>query len=211
MKAGLRSNLIVAIGGLLCAAQLACAEPAAVSAAPDLLMKAVTSEVLAILQRDIAAHQATAVADLVESKVLPLFDFPRMTSIAVARNWRVASPAQQEALTAEFKTLLVRTYSVALSNYRDELIEYLPLRAASGDTEVTVRSTVRQPGAERLSLDYEMEQTPSGWKVYDIKIAGVSMIINYRATFADEVREGGVDGLIKSLAAKNMQTHSGVR
>ena len=119
--------------------------------------------------------------------------------------------AQQEALTAEFRTLLVRTYSVALSNYRDQLIEYLPLRAASGDTEVTVRSTVRRPGAERLTIDYEMEQTLSGWKVYDIKIAGVSMIINYRATFADEIRESGVDGLIKSLAAKNMQTRSSVR
>src|SRR5438477_2876816 len=158
MKAGW-CKLVLAIGGLLGAGSLACAQPLAVSIAPDLLMKAVTTEVIAILQRDIAAHQPTAVADLVESRVLPLFDFSRMTSIAVARSWRMASPAQQEALTAEFKTLLVRTYSVALSNYRDQLIEYLTLRASSGDTEVTVRSTVSRPGVERLTIDYVMVQT----------------------------------------------------
>jgi phospholipid transport system substrate-binding protein len=174
-------------------------------------MKSVTSELIAVLQENGGASQPAKVADLVEAKVLPLFDFPRMTSIAVALNWRGATPAQQKALTAEFKTLLVRTYSVALSNYRDQRIDYLPLHAAGGDTDVTVRSMVRQRGAEPLSIDYEMEQTPSGWQVYDIKIAGVSMVVNYRATFASQVRETGLDGLIKSLSAKNAQNRSTVR
>ena len=187
----------------------AAAQPPAAPVAPDALMKAVTSEVIAILRQDVAANQPTKVADLVETKILRLFDFPRMTSIAVARNWRLASPVQQETLTAEFRTLLVRTYSIALSNYRDELIEYLPLRAARGDTEVTVRSTVRRPGAERVNIDYSMEDTPAGWKVYDITIAGVSLVINYRSTFAALVRDSGVDGLIKSLSEKNRAGGSG--
>ena len=185
------------------------AQTSSAPVAPDALMKAVTSEVIAILRRDVAASQPTKVADLVETKILPLFDFPRMTRIAAARNWRLASPVQQETLTAGFRTLLVRTYSVALSNYRDELIEYLPLRAARGDTEVTVRSTVRRPGAERVNIDYSMEDTPAGWKVYDITIAGVSLVINYRSTFAALVRDSGVDGLIKSLQEKNRSGGSG--
>ena len=171
--------------------------------APDLLVQTATAEVIAILQQDIASGQPTKVAHLVETKVLPLFDFPHMTSIAVARNWALASQAQQAALTAEFRTLLVRTYSVSLSNYRDQQIEYLLQRAASGDTTVTVRSTIRRPGAERITIDYEMEHTPAGWKVYDIRVAGVSLIITYRSTFAALVRDRGVDGLISSLAEKN--------
>jgi phospholipid transport system substrate-binding protein len=200
-------GLLFVVGALLDAGHDAQAQ----ALAPDLLMKSVTSDVIAVLRENRGASQPTKVAELVEAKVLPLFDFPRMTSIAVALNWRNASAAQQNALTAEFRTLLVRTYSVALSNYRDQRIDYLPLRASSGDTEVTVRSMVRQPGAEPLSIDYEMEQTPSGWQVYDIKIAGVSMVISYRATFAAQIRETGVDGLIKSLSDKNGQNPSGVR
>jgi phospholipid transport system substrate-binding protein len=200
-------GLVFVIGALLDAGQNAQAQ----AVPPDALLKSVTSEVIAVLQENRSASQPTKVADLVEAKVLPLFDFPRMTSIAVALSWRSASPAQQKALTAEFKTLLVRTYSVALSNYRDQRIDYLPLRAAAADTELTVRSMVRQSGAEPLSIDYEMEQTPSGWQVYDIKIAGVSLVINYRASFAAEVRATGVDGLIKSLSDKNAQSRSTVR
>jgi phospholipid transport system substrate-binding protein len=200
-------GLLLFIGAALDAGHDAHAQ----AVAPDVLLKSVTSEVISVLQENKGASPPTKVADLVEAKVLPLFDFPRMTSIAVAVNWRSASPAQQKALTAEFRTLLVRTYSVALSNYRDQRIDYLPLRAASGDTEVTVRSMVRQSGAEPLSIDYEMEQTPSGWQVYDIKIAGVSLVINYRAAFAAEIRETGVDGLIKSLSDKNVQKRAAVR
>jgi len=195
--------------GLATWTEVARTEPAADAVAPDALMKAATVEVIAILRQDRIAGQPTQLADLVETKVLPLFDFPRMTSIAVARTWWVASPAQQRALTAEFKTLLVRTYSVALSNYRDEIIDYLPLRADPGDIDVTVRSTIRRIGEPRLAIDYEMERTPGGWKVYDIKIAGVSLVINYKTSFADEIRERGVEGLIRVLSEKNRIARSG--
>jgi len=163
--------------------------------APDVLLKAVTLEVIAIIRqdKDIQAGNPAKVADLVETRILPLFDFTRMTQIAVARNWRLATPEQQKALTTEFKTLLVRTYSTALSSYRDQVIEFKRLRAASGDTEITVNSVMKQPGTEPLTMDYDMEKMAAGWKVYDIKIDGVSLITTYRETFAGKVREGGID------------------
>jgi phospholipid transport system substrate-binding protein len=175
--------------------------------APDVLVKSVTSEVLAIIRQDqdIQAGNAAKVADLVETRILPHFDFVRMTRSAVARNWLVATPEQQEALTTEFKTLLVRTYSTALSGYRDQVIAYKPLRASPDASEVTVRSDVQQSGRERMTIDYDMEKTPAGWKVYDIKIAGVSLVTTYRDTFASRVRDGGIEGLIKSLWDKNQQ------
>jgi phospholipid transport system substrate-binding protein len=178
--------------------------------APDELLKTVTLQVLTIIRQDtdIQAGNPAKVADLVETRILPHFDFGRMTQIAVARNWRTATPEQQAALTAEFKTLLVRTYSAALSGYRDQVIEYRPLHAPADATEVTVRSEVRQPGRERMTLDYDMEKTPVGWKVYDIKIAGISMVTTYRDSFAGKVRDGGIEGLIKSLSDKNRQDRS---
>lgn len=176
--------------------------------APDALLSAVTSEVIAVLKQNREhADNAAKLAELVETKVLPLFNFFRMAQLAMARNWRVASPEQQNALTAEFRTLLVRTYSVALSNYRDQAIAYKRLRTAPGDTEVTVRSDVKQ-GAGQVKIDYDMEKTPAGWKVYDIKIDGVSLVTAYREGFAARVRDAGVDGLIKSLAEKNRQGDS---
>jgi len=175
--------------------------------APDVMLKAVTSEVIAIIRqdKDIQAGDPAKVADLVETRILPLFDFTRMTRIAVARNWRLATPEQQKALTLEFKTLLVRTYSTALSSYRDQVIEYKPLRLTPDATEVTVRSDVRQSGGDRMTIDYDMEKTPAGWKVYDIKIAGISLVTTYRDSFAGRVRDGGIEGLIKSLSDKNRQ------
>jgi phospholipid transport system substrate-binding protein len=128
-----------------------------------------------------------------------------MTRIAVARNWHLATPAQQEALTVEFKTLLVRTYSSALSSYRDQEIEYKPLRVAPGATDVTVKSEMRQAGKERMTIDYKMTKLSSGWKVYDIQIAGVSLVTTYRDTFASRVRDNGIEGLIKALSDKNRQ------
>jgi len=175
--------------------------------APDVMLKAVTSEVIAIIRqdKDIQAGDPAKVADLVETRILPLFDFTRMTQIGVARNWRLATPEQQKALTLEFKALLVRTYSTALSSYRDQVIEYKPLRLTPDATEVTVRSDVRQSGKERITIDYEMEKTSAGWKVYDVKIAGVSLVTTYRDTFAGKVRDSGIEGLIKSLSDKNRQ------
>jgi len=177
--------------------------------APDVLVKSITGEVVAVLKqdRDIQAGNPKKIEELIEAKVLPHFNFTRMTRIAMARNWRLATPEQQKELTGEFKTLLVRTYSTALSNYRDQVIDYKPLRAKPEDVEVTVRSEVKQSGSSQpVAIDYEMEKTPNGWKVYDVKVGGVSLVTTYRDTFTSEVKERGVDGLIKSLAAKNRQS-----
>ena len=170
---------------------------------PDALMNTVTTEVLAVLRQDLAAGRQTNIAKLVESKILPLFDFERMTSIAMGRNWRLASPGQQGALVIQFRALLVRTYSASLAQYRDHQIHYRPLQSARGDTEVLVRSFLRRSGAEPLSIDYAMHDSLAGWKVFDVTIAGVSLVLNYRETFAAEVRSGGIDGLIKALSDKN--------
>ena len=173
--------------------------------APDVLLKTVTTEVIALIRQDkeIQAGNPAKVAGLVETRILPHFNFSRMTQIAAARSWPQATPEQQAALTAEFKTLLVRTYSTALSSYRDQVIEFKPLRAAPGDAEVTVRSVIVQPGTVPLAMDYDMEHLATGWKVYDIKIEGVSLVTTYRESFAGIVRERGVDGLIQSLSEKN--------
>ena len=177
--------------------------------APDVLVKSITGEVVAVLKqdKDIQAGNPKKIEELIDAKVLPHFNFTRMTRIAMARNWRLATPEQQNELTGEFRTLLVRTYSTALSNYRDQVIDYKPLRAKPEDVEVTVRSEVKQSGSSQpVAIDYEMEKTPNGWKVYDVKVGGVSLVTTYRDTFTSEVKERGVDGLIKSLAAKNRQS-----
>jgi len=173
------------------------------SVRPDTLMRAMTEEVFAILRNDVAAARPTDIARLVETRIVPVFDFQRMTSIAVAQNWRLASAEQQAALVVQFRTLLVRTYSRALENYRDQEISYRPLRAAADDTEVLVRSFVRRPGAEPLSIDYEMADGLTGWKVYDVKVGGVSLVMTYRDSFAAAVRADGIDGLIKLLSDRN--------
>ena len=188
---------------------LALTTPAALAQgeAPDALLKAVTADVIMLIRqdKDIQAGNPAKVAEVVETRILPLFDFTRMTQLAVARNWRAASTEQQTLLTAEFRTLLVRTYSTALSSYRDQIIEFKPLRMAPGDAEVTVKSVVKQSGMDPLTIDYDMARTAAGWKVYDIKIDGISLITTYRETFSEKVRSEGVDGLIKSLADKNRQ------
>ncbi|MCX7141920.1 MAG: ABC transporter substrate-binding protein [Proteobacteria bacterium] len=171
---------------------------------PDALVKSITNEVIAIIKadKDIQAGHQKKINDLVDAKVLPHFNFSRMTALAVGRNWPKATPEQQKALTGEFRTLLVRTYSSALSAYKNQVIEFRPLRAAA-DTEVTVRTQVKQSGTEPISIDYSMEQTPNGWKVFDVVVGGVSLVTNYRETFNAEIRDGGIDGLVKSLASKN--------
>jgi phospholipid transport system substrate-binding protein len=175
--------------------------------APDELVRAVTQDVISVVKRDkaIQAGDRKKTIALVEEKVLPHFDFTRMTALALGVNWRKATPEQQKAVVDEFRTLLVRTYSSALSAYRDQVIEVLPPRAKQGDTEVVVRSVVKQPGGEPVTIDYSMEKTPTGWKVYDVAVGGVSLVTTYRDAFANEVRNGGIDGLIKSLAEKNRQ------
>jgi phospholipid transport system substrate-binding protein len=173
--------------------------------APDVLVKSITTEVIGIIKqdKDIQAGNPKKIADVVEKRILPHFSFARMTQIAVAVNWRRATPEQQKALTEEFKTLLVRTYSNALSLYRDQVIDFKPLRMKADDTEVTIKSEIKQKGAQPVTLDYDMEKTPSGWKVFDVKVSGVSLITNYREDFSAQVRESGIDGLIKVLVSKN--------
>jgi len=188
---------------------LALAAPAlpAQELAPDALLRAVTVKVIDILKQDQETRTADSmkVAALVESDIAPLFDFGRMTRLAMAHNWRLATPEQQTVLTREFRSLLLRTYSTALANYRGEVFEFKRLRAPPLATEVTVRSEVEQPGKERVALDYEMEKTPAGWKIYDVKVAGVRLVTTYRDIFAEKVRDGGVSGLIQFLADGNQE------
>jgi phospholipid transport system substrate-binding protein len=175
--------------------------------APDVLIRTVTAEVTAMIRKDedLQGRDPAKLLDLVTTKIIPFFDFSRMTEIAVARNWHLASDGQKRILTAEFKTLLVRTYSTALSSYRDQVIEFKRLRAAPGDTAVIVKSEMRRPGKEALTMDYDMEMQPEGWRVYDITVDGVSLISTYRETFSDQIKEGGIDRLIAVLAEKNRQ------
>ncbi len=173
--------------------------------APDALLRTLTDEVLAIVRQDkrIQAGDPKATASLVETRLVPHFDFRRATRIAVGKSWRAATPRQQERLTEEFRELLVRTYSGALSGYRNQSIEFLPLRAGAGDEEVTVRSRVRQPGAEAVLIEYDMARDGGAWKVFDVRVAGISLVATYRTSFAEEVRNRGIDGLIAALEAKN--------
>ena len=174
--------------------------------APDALAKRVTDEVLTVLRadKDIQAGNTKKVLDLVEAKILPHFNFARMTRLAVGAPWRQASGAQQQSLISEFRTLLVNTYTSAFTQYRDQVIEYRPLKMAPADTEVMVRSLIKQKtGADPIDINYSMEKTDSGWKVYDVVIAGVSLVQNYRSSFNSEIQKSGVDGLIATLASKN--------
>ena len=173
--------------------------------APDVLAKSVTDEVLAVIRadKDIQSGNQKKVLELVEAKVLPHFSFPRMTQLAMGRNWRDATPEQQKKMIGEFRTLLVRTYTTAFTQYKNQTVEYKPLRAAAGDTEVVVQSLIKQNSGPPVAVDYSMEKTDSGWKVYNMKIEGISLIENYRNTFNSEIQKHGVDGLIASLANKN--------
>jgi phospholipid transport system substrate-binding protein len=202
--AAIATALVLASPGA--AAQLRAPTPAR----PDAMMSALTAEVTAVLDKDASAARSEELARLVESRIVPVFDFERMTRLALARNWRIASPEQQAALAAQFKTLLVRTYSRALLEFHGQAIEYKPLRAAAGETEVTVRSAMRRPGVEPLTIDYDMADGIAGWQVYDVKIAGVSLVLAYRESFATLVRESGIDGLIKALEDKNHQNQSSI-
>ena len=190
---------------LLLASALAAPASLAQGLAPDALLRAVADEVIDKIKLDQGSQAAdpVRVASLVESRIMPLFDFVRMTRLALARNWQLATPEQQRVVTDEFRTLLMRTYVNALARYRDELIVFKRLRTAPRGNGVTVRSEVKQPGKERTTMDYEMEKTPAGWKIYNIKVADVCLIGTYRDVFAEKVRAGGVDGLIKFLADEN--------
>jgi phospholipid transport system substrate-binding protein len=181
--------------------------------APDALVKNVTNEVLDIIRKDkdIQSGNTKRAIELVEQKVLPHFNFTHMTQMAMGKDWRQASPAQQKVLTEEFRKLLVNTYSNALTAYKDQTVEYKPFRMQPGDTDVTVRTEVHQAGGKPLTLDYSLEKLAQGWKVYDMVVAGASLVTTYRSQFNNEVRNNGVEGLIKWIQAKNLSVGSTAR
>lgn len=178
--------------------------------APDALIQQVTEEVLEIVRKDkdIQGGNTQKVIDLVDKKVLPHFNFTHMTALALGKEWRKANPQQQQALTHEFKTLLVRTYSNALTSYKNQKIVYKPFKINPGEMDVLVRTEVMQPGSKPVQLDYSLEKLDNSWKVYDVVVAGISLVTNYRDQFGQEVRNGGIDGLIASIAAKNRSLES---
>jgi phospholipid transport system substrate-binding protein len=173
--------------------------------APDALVKRVAEEVLAQIKGDkeLQAGNPAKVRQVMETMLVPHFDFPRMTALAMGRNWRNATPEQQKQLTDQFRTLLVRTYSGALANYRDNTMDYKPLRMNPSDTDVIVRTEVRRPGQAPVQIDYSLTKTAEGWKAYDVIVAGVSLVTNYRDEFNDTIKASGIDGLIAVLAKKN--------
>ena len=178
---------------------------AAAQEGPDALVKRTTDEVLAIIKadKDLQSGNISKVVQLAEQKVLPHFDFERMTRLAVGRNWATATPEQKQALTKEFRTMLVRTYSSSLSQYRNQTIDVKPSKVGAGDKEAMVRTAVIQQGGPPIPIDYAMEKMDSGWKVYDVVIDGASLVTTYRGTFNDQVQKGGIDGLLKTLQERN--------
>ncbi len=176
--------------------------------APDELIRKNTADVLAILKsdKDLVAGDPVKVEKLANEKILPYFNFQRMTQLAVGRAWRDTTDAQKAALINEFRRLLVRTYSSSLSQFRNQTIDVRPLKLAPTDTEIVVKTVVNQSGGLGVPIDYTMEKSKdinNGWKVFDVLIDGVSLVTNYRSSFATEIKNGGVDGLIKSLADRN--------
>ena len=173
--------------------------------APDAMVKRVTQETVGIIKSDpkVQAGDQARIREVIETKLLPNFDFERMTALAMGRNWRTATPEQQKQLVDQFRTLLVRTYSGALNQYRDQTFDFKPLRAEAGATDVIVKTEAMRQGQQPVQLDYGMTKKDGTWKVYDVIVGGVSLVTNYRDEFSSQIQSGGIDGLIKTLAAKN--------
>ena len=174
---------------------------------PDVLIKNTVHEVLDIVRadKDLRAGNQKKMLELVDAKVLPHFDFERMTKLAVGKSWRTATPEQKQALMSEFRILLVRTYTKAFTSYRDQVVEVKPFKLDAAASEVTIKTAIVKPGSSQqpILVDYDMEKMPTGWKVYDLTVEGVSLVTSYRGTFADQVQQSGIDGLIKTLVEKN--------
>ena len=172
--------------------------------APDALVKRISSDVLASVKADPAIQKGdiSRIVTLVDAKIMPNVNFSRMTSMAVGRAWRQATPEQQKQLQDEFKTLLVRTYAGALGEVRDQTLSFKPMRSKPEDTEVVVRSEVRGKG-EPIQLDYRLERAAEGWKIYDLNVLGVWLVETYKSQFAQEINTKGIDGLIANLVQRN--------
>lgn len=172
--------------------------------APDALVKRISSDVLASVKADPAIQKGdiSRIVALVDTKIMPSVNFSRMTSMAVGRAWRQATPEQQKQLQDEFKTLLVRTYAGALGEVRDQTLSFKPMRSKPEDTEVVVRTEVRGKG-EPIQLDYRLEKADDGWKIYDLNVLGVWLVETYKSQFAQEINSKGIDGLIANLVQRN--------
>ena len=196
-----RNNLVA----LFATVALMATTPAFAQTGPDEVVKTAATSVTTVLKSDPAIlGNAAKLKELIESKLLPNFNFARMTQLAMGRNWAKASPEQQTALTKEFQTLLVRTYSGALSNFKNNTIDYKPLRMAAGETDVTVKTVINQANGQGIPIDYSLEKGADGsWKAYDIIVAGVSLVTNYRDEFNTVIRDQSVDALVKQLQSKN--------
>jgi phospholipid transport system substrate-binding protein len=179
--------------------------------APDALVQSVSVEVLDNIKSDAALRNGDfdKLQKLIDDKVAPYVDFERMTKLSVGPGWRGATPEQRQALMREFRTYVVRTYSGALSRVTDHQVKMRPFKAQPADTDVLVRTLVAPSNGDPIQLDYRLEKSPAGWKIYDVTILGVSMVETFRASFASEVNQNGVDGLIKALADRNKQLAAG--
>jgi len=195
----------IAAGAAIAALGFCAAARAQEITPPDVLVKNVTLEVVDIVRRDkdIQSGDRRKVVALVETKIVPHFNFASMTASAAGNNWSKASLEQKARLTDEFRTLMVRTYASSIAAYKDQKFDFRPLRAKPTDTDVTVNVRVLQSGAAPVRIDYDMEKTARGWKVWDVRVADISLTANYRTEFANIVRDSGIDGLIKALEAKN--------
>jgi phospholipid transport system substrate-binding protein len=184
---------------------VASAQVALAAVGPDELVKSTADDVLSVIKKDkdIQNGDQKKVFALAEEKILPNFNFDRVCRMVLGKHWNRASPEQQEAFQREFRSLLLRTYATALSKYRNQTIDYKPLRSQPGDTDVTVKTEILQPGGQPVAVDYALEKSGDNWKVYDIVIEGVSLVTNYRSQFSNEIKQSGMDGLIQKLAAKN--------
>ena len=175
--------------------------------APDELIRRVSTEVIDAVKADkaIQAGDVSRITELVDAKVMPHVDFQRMTALAVGRHWRSATPEQKQRLQQEFKLLLVRSYAGALTQVRDQAVHMKPMRSQPGDTEVVVRTEIKAPRskAEPVQLDYRLEKTADGWKIYDVNVVGVWLVDQYRTAFNQDIADGGIDGLITKLAERN--------
>jgi phospholipid transport system substrate-binding protein len=197
---------LIATASMVFAANVIAA-PAVTSEAPDVLVKRISADVIdtAKSDKDIQAGNQRKVMDLVQTKILPYVDDQRMTALAAGRFWRQATPEQQKQLSDEFRTLLVFTYSGALSQIKNETVEFKPMRSDPADQEVEVRSQVNLTRGEPIQLNYRLAKTPSGWKIYDINVLGAWLVETYKGNFASEINRSGIDGLIKKLHDRNQQ------
>lgn len=201
------AQLIVSAAIVAMSTSVIAAPAVAAAETPDALVKRVSTDVIDAVKsdKDIQSGNSNKIMDLVNSKILPYVDSDKMTAQAAGRYWRQASPEQQKQLSQEFRTLLVYTYAGALTQIKNETIEFKPFRADPADTDVEVKSQVNVARGEPITLNYRLSKGPQGWKIYDLNVLGAWLVQTYSSTFASEISKGGVDGLIKKLHDRNQQ------